>query len=476
MSDDGSRERPVRGVRRMTETEFVMWTLDADPTLRSDFVNVTVLESAPDEERLRTKIAAALRDVPHFADRVVTAPLRLAPPEWHPQHELDLDYHLRRMALPSPGGMRELLDLAAVIAATPFDRARPLWEFTLVEGLDGGRVALLEKVHHAVTDGVGALKLSLSMVDFEPNPPANTQENLAALPPSGDPVDRTGTIDVVTDALRFALGRQLGLTRRAVAATTNALLHPQHAPTRASAARDMLASVRRQVLVTDPAHSPLFAPRSVGRRYETFSVAFEPAKKAAKSFGGTLNDLYVTGVAGALGLYHQRLGAPVQELRMAMPVNVREGTNTSPGNAFVPTRVLVPVIPKDPAERFAAVRERLTGLRHEPAIHAVGPLSGLMAALPPAVLLALARVQAATIDFATSNLRGSPVDLYTGGARIEANYPMGPREGTPLNVTMLSYRDELQMGIHLDPVAVTDPGALLDCMQESFDALLLAGV
>src|SRR5207248_6055776 len=145
-------------------------------------------------------------------------------------------------------------------------------------------------------------------------------------------------------------------------------------------------------------------------------------------------------------------------------------------NACVPTRILVPVIPKDPVVRFAAVRERLSGLRQEPAIGAAASLSGVMAALPPAVLLALARVQAGTIDFATSNLRGSPVDLYSGGARIQGNYAMGPREGCPLNITMLSYSNELQMGVHLDPVAVTEPGALLECMQESFDALLLAGL
>jgi WS/DGAT/MGAT family acyltransferase len=472
------RDHRGRNVRRMTETEFVMWTLDADPALRSDFVNVTMLASAPDEGRLRAKIGDALRDVPHFADRVVTAPLRLAPPEWHPEHQLDLDYHLRKLAVPSPGGMRELLDLAAIISATPFDRTRPLWEFTLVEGLRDGRVALIEKVHHAVTDGVGALELSMSMVDLEPDPPGrfDGRPSRPVRRALEDPLERTTVVDVVTDALGFVLRRQVGLARRAIAATADALIHPQDARARANDAAALLASVRRQVLVTDPARSPLFAERSLSRRFETFTVPFEPAKKAAKALGGTLNDLYVTGVAGALGLYHQRLGAPVEELRMAMPVNVRSRGDTDPGNAFVPTRMLVPVGPKDPAERFAQVQSRIASLRHEPALGAVGPLSGMMAALPPPVLVALARVQAATIDFATSNLRGSPVDLYTGGAHIEANYAMGPREGSPLNITMLSYCNELQMGLHLDPAAITDPGALLESMHESFDALLLAGV
>lgn len=477
MPDAPPPERTGRDVRRMTETEVVMWTLDDDPALRSDFVNITVLESRPDEDRLRAKVGEAMRDVPHFADRVVTTPLRLAPPEWHPEHDVDLDYHLRKMAVPSPGEMRQLLDLTAVLAATPFDRTRPLWEFTLVEGLRDGRVALLEKVHHAVTDGVGALKLSLSMVDFEPDPAPRTGTDALAEPehPGLDPIDRTTIVDVVTEALGFALRRQAGFARRAIAATADVLIHPKDAPARATEAAALLASVRRQVLITDSARSPLLAYRSLGRRYEIFTVPFEPAKRAAKALGGTLNDLYVTGIAGALGLYHQRLDAPVDELRMAMPVNIRAATQGSPGNAFAPTRVLVPVIPNDPVERFAEVRARLAGLRHEPALGAIGPLSGMMAALPPRVLLALARLQSATVDFATSNLRGSPVDLYTGGARIEANYPMGPREGAPLNITMLSYCGELQMGLHLDPAAITDPGALLESLRESFDALLLAG-
>ncbi len=477
---DGSRDGSVR---RMTDTEYVMWTLDDDPALRSDFVNVTVLASRPDEARLRAKVVGALRAVPNFADRVVTAPLRLAPPEWQPPREIDLDYHLRKVAVPAPGGMRELLDLAAVLAATPFDRTRPLWEFTLVEGLADGRVALLEKVHHAITDGVGALKLSMSLVDFEADPPATrtTSDEIADddVPLAGlvvdDPVDRTTLVDTVADALSFVVRRQLGLARWSLRATADLLAHPQDVAERAADTAALLASVRRQVLITDPGRSRLFATRSIARRYETFTVPFEPARQAARALGGTLNDLYVAGVAGALGRYHERLGSPVDELRMAMPVNLRSDCMASAGNAFAPTRVLVPVVPKDPKERFDAVRARLAGLRDEPALGAVGSLSSLLATLPPAALVAMARLQSGTIDFATSNLRGSPVDLYTGGARIVANYPMGPREGCPLNVTMLSYGGELQMGLNLDPAAVTDPDALLACLREAFDDLLLAG-
>jgi diacylglycerol O-acyltransferase / wax synthase len=156
---------------------------------------------------------------------------------------------------------------------------------------------------------------------------------------------------------------------------------------------------------------------------------------------------------------------------MAMPISTR-GDDEESANSFTPARVLVPVQPKDPATRFQRVHERLHGLRDEPAVTAAGSLAGFLAALPTSMLVALTRSQARTIDFATSNLRGSPVDLYLGGARIEANYPMGPRAACALNVTLLSYRDSLDMGINIDPAAVSDPATLLDCLDESFGALL----
>ena len=117
---------------RMTSTESIMWTVEKDPSLRSDFVNVTILDRPPDPDRLVGKVERAMQELPRLRQRVVTPPLRLAPPEWIHDPEFDLGYHLRRVAVPAPCGLRQLLDYAAVAAATPFDRARPLWEFTVV--------------------------------------------------------------------------------------------------------------------------------------------------------------------------------------------------------------------------------------------------------------------------------------------------------------------------------------------------------
>jgi len=446
-----------------------MWTVEKDPSLRSDFVNITILDRPPDPERLRAKVEHAIDDIPRLGERVVTPPLRLAPPEWQTDPTIDLDYHLRRMAVPAPGGQRELLDLAALVTSPPLDRSRPLWEFTLVEGLADGRAALLQRIHHTITDGVGGLRLSLSLVDLERDSPPDDR-SVHILRPTPSPV-RTSPFDVIGDALRDTVRHDRDLVRSGLGELMHLVAHPETIPARAGEAVRLAASVRRQVVVTDPSRSPAFAERSLGRRFEMFTIPLDRAQRAAKALGGTINDLYVTGVAGALGSYHDRLGCPVDELRMAMPVSTRDRADTS-ANRFAPSRTLVPVVPADPADRFRMVHGRLRAVRDEPALDATESLSAALAVLPTALLVTLTHNQAHTIDFATSNLRGSPVDLYVGGARIVASYPMGPRAGCALNMTLLSYCGDLNMGLNLDPTAVTDPAALLECLEESFAALL----
>jgi diacylglycerol O-acyltransferase / wax synthase len=466
----------------MSDAEAIMWAVEKDPALRSDFTNISILERVPDAARVRAKVEQAIEAIPRLGDRVVAPPFRLATPEWVPDHDLDLDYHLRTVAVPAPGGMRQLLDLAAAVAATPLDRSRPLWEFTVVEGLEGGRAALLQKVHHTITDGVGGVKLSLSLLDFEADPPAPPEpsplqrivadaETQRRAETFADPVRRVSPANAVGQAVTYSVRQQLGRVGRGLESAARVMASRESARRGINDAVRLGESVRRQLLVTDPARSPLLDRRSLALRFERFDVPLTTAKAVAAKLGGSVNDVYVTGIAGALGLYHERMGVPCDELRMAMPISTR-GDDEESANSFTPARVLVPVQPKDPATRFQRVHERLHGLRDEPAVTAAGSLAGFLTALPTSMLVALTRSQARTIDFATSNLRGSPVDLYLGGARIEANYPMGPRAACALNVTLLSYRDSLDMGINIDPAAVSDPATLLDCLDESFGALL----
>ena len=466
----------------MSDSEAIMWAVEKDPALRSDFCNLTILESPPDPGRLRSKIISAADAVDRLHQRVITPPLRIAPPEWVDDPALDVDYHLRHVAAPAPGGTRELLDLAASLAETPLDRSRPLWEFTLIEGLADGRAALLQKVHHAVTDGVGGLRLSMHTVDLEPDPPgaATVAEDIRAelgaqhrTEAAANPLAHRSPLDVTRGAVADGIARRAALTRRAVVGAAHLASHPGDVPSVGRDVARLVASLRRQLLVAGRGRSGAFTSRSVRRHFEVRSYPLGPAKGAAHALGGSVNDLFVTGVAGALGLYHDRMGHPCDALRMGMPVNLRHREErVGVSNRFGPVRVVVPVGPKDPAARFDAVRERLAGTKQEPALGLVEELAGLVSGLPTSVLVALTRSQARTIDFITSNLRGSPAPLYLAGRRIIASYPFGPRTASAVNVTLMSLVDEMHLGINLDPAAVTDVALLIDCLDESFAALL----
>ncbi len=285
---------------------------------------------------------------------------------------------------------------------------------------------------------------------------------------------RPDLVHAVSDAVVDTWRRALGITHRAAGGGAAAVAHPSRVVALPGDVVELARSALRQVAVTDRAHSPIWVERSLERRLEVLDVPFDEAQRAAKGLGGSLNDVFVTGVAGGAGRYHRELGAPVDWLRMAMPVSTRADSSAG-GNAFVPTRVLVPAGIEDPVERFRVTSAALTRTKHERVIGAVGPLAGVANLLPTSVLARVARDQARTIDFTTSNVRAAPFELFIAGARIDATYALGPVSNTAFNLTMMSYRGSLDMGLHLDAGAVPEPAHLRRALEESFAELLAAG-
>jgi WS/DGAT/MGAT family acyltransferase len=451
---------------RMSDSEAIMWAVEKDPALRSDFCNLTILDRRPQDGRVQATLARALDAIPRLRQRVVGAPLRLVPPEFADDPTLDVGAHVRVVGVPSPGDERALLDLCGSLAEQPLDRARPLWEFTVIDGLQGGRAALLQKVHHTITDGEGGLRLSLAMVDFERDPePADVPA--ADEPP---PAARQTPIDVTRQAVSDATTRGLGAVKGAVASAGRAIANPRELPGRTREAAHFVGSLQRQALVTDAARSDVMTDRSLRRHFAVYRLSLGEIRAAASSLGGSVNDAYVTGLASALGRYHERLGSDATELRLAMPISTRRRGDRDSTNAFAPARVLVPIQPAlDVGALFKDVHDRLDAAKHERALSATEGLAGLVSGLPTSLLVAFTRSQTRTIDFAASNLRGSPVPLYLAGARILANYPFGPRTASALNVTMMSYCDELHLGCNIDPSAIVDAEGFMDDVAEAFD-------
>ncbi len=456
------------GPERMSDVEALMWSLEADPHLSSTFANLTMLDRAPDPERLRRRLWRASRVVPRLRRRVVdgVGPL---PPTWEDDPAFDLDRHLRFVELPPGATDADARRIACELAGRAFDRDRPLWEFTVLTGLPDGRAAMVQKMHHTITDGEGGIRMSVEFIDLErdaPEPPPVDDG-----PPPAPPRSRLAS---TWDALAAAAREGAGAARRLAGSAGDLVREPTHLATLLAdlpaEAAATTRSIIRQLGVVDPARSPLWTERSLGRQLETFEVPLADVKAAATALGGSVNDLFVAAALGGAGRYHRDRGVGVDELRMSMPVSTRTDRSAG-GNAFTPTRVLVPVI-ADPRRRFAAVHERLLVTKSERALGLAGSLAGLVNLLPHPLLVRVARQQVMTVDFATSNVRAAPFDLYLGGALMEANYPLGPVAGTAWNLTTMSYRGILDLGLHVDTAAVADPEALASAIEEAFADLL----
>lgn len=466
-------EQPAddRHQERMSDLESLMWGLEADPMLSSTFANLSWLDGPPDPERLRARMWRATREIPRLRRRVVGGFGPLAP-HWEDDPDFDLDRHLRWTTLPAGATDADVRALAVELAAAPFDRERPLWEFVVVEGLPGGRAAMVQKLHHTITDGEGGIRMSLAFIDLErdgPEPPPLDD----GPPPPADRRPWDGAVDAALDLAR----RNAQGARRLVESATDLARDPLHvASVLAELPAETAATTRsmvRQLAVVDSHRSPLWTERSLDRALATFEVPLDAVKAAATALGGSVNDLFVAAACGGAGAYHRRRGVGVDELRMSMPVSTR--TDRAPGgNAFSPTRVLVPV-DSDPRRRFEEVHERLSVTKTERALGVASSLAGLVNLLPRPVLVRLARQQVLTVDFATSNVRAAPFDLYIAGALMTHNHPLGPVAGTAWNLTTMSYRGELNLGLHVDRAAVDDPDGLADDIAAGFDELLEAG-
>jgi WS/DGAT/MGAT family acyltransferase len=453
------------GSEPLTGHEALMLTVERDPVLRSSFLNLTLLDRAPDYDRFRARMANAIRGLPRLRQRVELAQLPLAPPEWVDDPEFDLDYHVRRVALPAPGTDRQLLDLSALWLQDPFDPRRPLWQMTVVEGLSGGRAALLAKLHHAVTDGVGGVRLSTSFIDLSRDAPdpEPASDDSAPVPFESGP-----------SRLMTEMRHQLGRVPQAVSGMWSGAVEIASHPREAADVMESARSMVRQALVTDGARSPLWAGRrSTARHFEILSIDLDEAKRTAGDLGGTVNDVFVTGVAGGAAAYHRARGVDVDELRISMPVSTRHDRSVA-GNSFTPARVLVPAGILDPVERFRAVHDRLATVKAERALGLADALTGVLTGLPGPLLTRLVRQQVETVDLAASNVRGSPVDIFVAGARILSNHPMGPTGGTAFNASVLSYRSQLDMGINSDSAAIDDPVLLRHCIAESLAEVMAA--
>jgi diacylglycerol O-acyltransferase len=482
-------DEAVRGVtfqRRMSDFEALMWRVEKDPWLNPSGGVVVVCDRPPDVDDYRRRIAHAVVEIPRLRERVVPGAGPLSPPHWAPDPEFDLDYHVRHVALPAPGTLRQLYDLAARLMQDPFDRTRPLWFFVIVDGLEDGRGAMFAKLHHTIADGHAALRLAELYLTLERDapPPPDVDLDRVVRESVADARGASGSGGGFPGAGASAIGtarelwqRQLGRARRAAGEVVLWGADPRRPLDLVTRTLTTIGQVRSQVDATGSvaAGSPLWRRRSRHRHFDVIRVPFDALRTSAKALGGTVNDAFVTGaVLGAIR-YHQRRETPLEALNISFVVSTR-GTGGDGTNAFAPTRVQVPAGPMPVEELFAAIRTIMAAGREGARTGgAMGSVAGLATLLPTSLITGVARSQTANMDFATSNMRGAPVPTYVSGARILWTGTLGPVAGTAFNLTAMSYDGSFDMGLHVDPAAVADCDDLCRCIEAGFEDVLVAG-
>jgi diacylglycerol O-acyltransferase len=441
----------------MSALEATMWRAEGDPRLRSDGVMMELLDGTPDWDRLVAAHDWAARRVPRLHQRVVDDPLHVGPPAWVAT-DVDLAYHLRRTRLPDGGSFDDALEVAAELHMTPFDRARPLWQSLLVEGIPDGRSALLFKLHHAYADGTAIVQL-LDMLHADRAEPGRTNGRRPLPQPQPESL---GPADI--------LARNL---RRGLAGSPRSLLGalPRHPPS-VGEAIGYARSLVRVTGATPGTPSTLMAERGLARRFAAIDVPLAQLRAAGRASGGTLNDAFIAALAGGYGRYHAERGAPVGDLPMALPVSLRREADEAGGNRFAGARIAVPAGEPDPLERMRIIGERVVSAREEPALDFLGLTAPVMSRLPGPLLSRMTSRFTASIDLQASNFRGLDRDAYVAGCRVERMFPFGPSPGCGLMATLVSHGDRCCVGLNIDASAVEDPSAMARCIQAGFDEVL----
>jgi diacylglycerol O-acyltransferase len=468
------RSKALRFDDRMSDADRLMWNLEADPILRSTILSTIVLDSAPDMDRLVAKMAHAAETIPRLKQRVVADPIGIAPPTWERDPYFDLDFHLRRIRVPAPGGERELLDLAAPIAMQAFDKDRPLWELHVVEGLEGGRCAVMMKLHHAISDGVGLVRMTECLIERGPTDEgSDLRVDDREVETDEEPNRWSRTSDALNHRIRTGFERMQSVGSTLLRSTPDMLRDP------IGVARELREAVESIARVLKPASepmSPIMTGRSNSVHFDALQIPLAELKSAGKRAGGTVNDAFLAGVISGFARYHNEQGAPVDELRTLMPINVRsEEKSHVAGNQFAPARFTVPTNIQDPAERIRAIGKICRVQRDEPAMPWIGEISGVLGNLPTFAVEALVGAMQKTTDFTTSNVPGPRRPIWMSGAQVEKFMPFGPLAGASANLTVFSYNGVMQVGVNVDPAAVTDSSLLLESLQKGFDEILTLG-
>jgi WS/DGAT/MGAT family acyltransferase len=418
-----------------------------------------------DIERVREYVASRLHRLPRYRQRLAWIPVE-GHPVWVDDPHFQIDYHVRHTALPRPGDERQLKRLAGRLVSQPLDRERPLWEFWLVEGLEGGkRFAIVQKVHHCMIDGISGVDLMAILLAIDP---------LAEPEPSPpfEPRPSPGPIDL----LASEVGRRVTGLVSALGRTPGALREPADL---AGRVREGVAAVSETLsaALRPASNTPINQKLGPHRRLDWRDLELSRVKAVKDRLGGTVNDVVLATVSGALRefLALRRLDVDNLLIRANVPVSLRSRDERGTlGNRIALFMAELPVSVADPLERLARVRETMERLKSSRQAMGAEVLAAV-SEWTSATLLSLA-VRGASrqrpYNLVVTNVPGPQLPLYMLGARMERCYPvvnLQPQQG--LGVGLFSYAGALGIGLTADPEQLPDLYVFADLLIKSFEEL-----
>jgi diacylglycerol O-acyltransferase len=423
----------------------------------------------PSRRDFAAHIESRLGLVPRYRQKLAFPRLEMGRPFWVDDPSFNLDYHVRHTALPRPGSDQELRQLVGRIFSQRLDRSKPLWEVWLVQGLEGGRFALISKTHHALVDGVAGVDIATVLFDLQPVPADLQVERDWS--PQPEPSDA----ELVAEGIKGLVRTPLSIAGRALGALGN--------PGRSLAdAREAAEGIGEIVWAgMNPAPDvPLNVPIGPHRRVRWVQSRLADFKEIKKALGGTVNDSVLAVVAGALGRWLHTRGVRTEglELRALVPVSIRaEDEHGALGNRIAAMRGPLPVYVTDPAERLRAVQESMGNLKQSKQALGAEVIAGLQDFAPPTLLAQASRINFSTrlFNLIVTNVPGPQFPLYLLGSEMQEIVPIAfLPEDHALAIAIMSYNGKVDFGLLADYDAMPDLEEFAEMLEESLAELLEA--
>jgi WS/DGAT/MGAT family acyltransferase len=443
---------------------------------------VAILEPAEnghvDLEALQRMVAERMPLVPRYRQKLRMMPARLGNPIWIDDPDFDISYHVRRTALPYPGTYEQLRALVGRLVARPLDRSRPLWEMYLVEGLEGGRAAVINKTHHAMVDGVAAVEIGSVLLDLTPEP-------RPAPPDDWDPAPEPSSLALVAGLVDDWVHGPVNAVEAARAGVASLVAEGAGDVARVGGwVKDTVGGVLAAAgtQLRPAPSSPLNVNIGTQRRFGMVSTDLDDYKRVRKAHGGTVNDVVLAVVAGALRSWLMTRGEPVLQSttqRAMIPVSVRsEGPNAEQlGNKISALFVDLPIGEPDPVIRLHRLSYETRAHKESGESVAADAIVAMAGFAPPTLHAMGARISSQLsrrlFNVVVTNVPGPQFPLFSAGSRMRSVFPVVPlARGQALTIGLTSYCGGVYYGLNADFDAMPDVDVLAHCIEEAVDELV----